>query len=747
MNFRWLLVAAALVLCACPTPPPCNPEEEICDSDAGPPPDVCNNKDEALSLPECEITVSTSPDAGATKLGYLSIPKDQDWYRAKMPTLTARSLVHITAGYGAPATPVNLAVSVLKEDGTTGLARKIDKHGAAAPRPVDIVFPFAESGTNLLLVLSDEAASNKDIFDVRNQYSVSVDVFDNPDLNEPNDVTPTAIPLTAMGAALVGQAKGALATDNDIDKYKFTVPPSRKIIYLHITAPKLMPAALARVSYTLFDPTGKSVAEGSALNEFVPVDLATARLTATDTAGTFTGGDYTLDVRGYKPSNDTTVTQGDLRLLYTVDVQLLDDLDLNEPNDSVGKPKVVAMGYGSSQALVGRLGYVPDPDVFALDLAASASAGVIHYRLEVNPSTGRFPPLAPVSDRQLRVITQVTNGATVGDKRVQCKTNSSICPKGYEGSAQNQSLVEALCDAQDPPWCLWAERNEDVKYANVRNLEGMIPVPGHAGTARYFLFVQDEGNNYADDRDYTLRVSYDADPDDTARAALPFETTTTSLVENASFPVPAGGGVTGNLSHGYGRQFFHDSEQGEGVRASNDYDAVATDYDRFEFNLPAVAAPSERSWALQWEINHNDAGTAPADLSLEVGFCTAANQADGGCGAIQRVLAFTPDTVAPWYNQTSQMARGIHWTKVVGANSTVITAQPLGCFCMESRFMASGHYVVKVGAADRNRNEPIFYSLRQSLAPYPPPAFMVDGGSMTCPASPADGGSCRFVGN
>ncbi len=746
MNFRWLSVGAALVLCACPTPPPCNPEEEVCDSDAGPPPDVCNNKDEALSLAECEITVSTSPDAGVTKLGYLSIPKDQDWYRAKMPTLTARSLVHITAGYGAPATPVNLAVSVLKADGTTGLARKIDKHGAAAPKPVDIVFPFNESNTNLLVILSDEAASNKDIFDVRNPYSVSVDVFDNPDLNEPNDTTPTVIPLTPAGAALVGQAKGALATDNDVDKYKFSAPAGRKVIYLHITAPKLNPAALSRVSYTLYDPKGVSIAEGSALNEFVPVDLATARL-AGRLDPMYTGGDFTLDVRGYKPPNDTTVTQGDLRLLYTVDVQLLDDLDVNEPNDSVAAPKVVAMGYGASQTFTGRLGYVPDPDVFAFDLAANAGAGVLHYKLEVNPSTGRFPPLAPASDRQLRVITQVTNGVTVGDKRVQCKTNSTICPKGYEGSAQNQSLVEALCDAQDPPWCLWAERNEDVKYTNLKNLEGMIPVPGHAATTRYFLFVQDEGNNYADDRDYTLRVSYDADPDDTARAALPFETANSSLAENASFPNPAGAGVSGVLSFGYGRQLTHDSERGQGVRASNDYDAVATDYDRFEFNLPGVAAPTERTWALQWEIGHNDAGTIPSDLALELGFCTTATQADGGCGAVNRLLAFSPDTIAPWYAPNTQMARGIQWTKVVGAKSTVVTAQPLGCFCMESRFMMSGHFFVKVGAADRERNEPIFYSLRQSLAPYPPPAFMVDGGSMTCPASPADGGSCRFAGN
>lgn len=740
MKTSLFLIAAATLLCACPPPPPCNPDEELCDSDAGPPPDVCNTREEALSLAECEVPVTTNPDAGVDpKLGYLSIPMDQDWYVAKMPTLTARSLVHITAGYSAPATPVNLAVSVLKEDGTTGLARKIDKHGAAAPKVVDIIFPFSESNAKLLLVLADEAASIKSIFDVRNQYAIKVDVFDNPDANEPNDTVPTNIMLNAMGPILVGQSLGALATDNDVDKYKFTAPGGRKVLYLHITAPKLMPAALSRITYTLYDPAGKSVAEGTALNEFVPVDLATARLV--------TAGDYTLDVRGYRPPSSTAVVQGDLRLLYTVDVQIMDDLDMNEPNDTIAAPKVVPMAYGSSASFTGRLGYVPDPDIFGLDLAANSGAGVLRYRLTVNAAMGRFPPLALASDRQMRVITQITAGATLNDRKLACRSNSSVCPKGYEGNAQNQSLVESLCDTQDPPWCLWMERNEEAPpFQNLRNMEGAIPVPGHAATARYFLYVQDEGNDYADDRDYTLTVTYEADPDDTMRASLPNQTVNAALTENASYPIPAGGGVSGVLTHGYGRVVNNRTDQGQGVRGSGDYDAVPTDFDRFEFTLPSVPAPADRSWALQWEIGHNDAGSPPSDLALEVDFCTTASGGDGGCGAISRVLAFSPDTISPWYSG-AQMSRGILWTRMPGATSTIVTAQPLGCFCMENRFMNSGHFIVKVGAVDRNRNEPTFFNLRQSLAPYPPAAFVVDGGSVSCPAPLVDGGpGCRFAG-
>lgn len=729
----WIAIATPLLLllAACSPPPMCNPEEEICDSDAGPPPDVCNSKEEALSDTKCQIPVNT--DGGI--FGYISIEKDSDFYLAQMPTLNNGSLVHIVAGYGAPATPVNLAVSVLKEDGVTGLARKIDKHGAAAPKPVDIVFPFSESNAKLLVVLSDEQASNRVLIDVKNQYYVRAEVIPNPDLNEPNDTVPTEIMLSGSPIA-TGQGKGALATDDDVDKFKFTPPTGgRKVLYLHITAPKLMPQALARLAYKLLDSTGKTVAEGQALNEFVAVDLATARLV--------TPGEYTLDIRGYKPASSTTTVPGDLRLLYTVDLQVMDDLDLQEPNDDVTSPKVVPLNYGGGTTLTGRLGYVPDPDVYAVDLAATGNAGVLHYRLTVAPNqTGRFPPLAPASDRQLRVVTQVTGGTLV-QNRLDCRTNSTICPKGYEGNIGNQALVEGLCDSQDPPWCLRAERNEDGMFNNLRNMEGTVPVPAHAGTQRFFVFVQDEGSNYADDRDYQIQITYEADPDETTRASLPLQTQSSALVENASFPNPVGAGVTGNLSHGYGRVLDNRVDRGEGVRALNDYDAVPTDFDRFEFTLPGVAAPQDRSWALQWELSHGDAGSPPSSIILDVSFCSMGTLPDGGCMGIQRLMAYSGDTLAPWYS-SAQIDRGVLWSRQVGANSTTITAQPLGCFCIDPRTMASGHFLVSIGAIDRNRNDPTVYTLRQSLAPYPPASFVVDGGMVSCPTV-ADGGSnCRF---
>jgi hypothetical protein len=744
---RWYVIVGAVLLCACSSAPPCDPEVDECATDAGPPEDICNSKDEAFNDSRCEIPLGA--DAGL--LGFIGIAKDggvdSDFYSVKIPsTVTPRTLVHISAGYAVPATPVNLAVSVLREDGNTSLARKIDKHGAAAPRPVDIVFPYGDASTRLLVLLSDEGAGLKPNVDNRNQYEVKAEVLENPDSNEPNDVTPTVITLTGTSPA-TGTAFGALATDDDVDKYSFTAPGGRKILYLHITGAcatfgaatcntRLMPEPPFRVGYVLFDKDGKPVAEGQAKNEFIPVDLATARLT--------TAGEYTLVVSGYKAPNMTAVTPGDLRMIYKVELQLLDDLDTNEPNDSIAQPKVVPMAYGSAVSFTGRLGYVPDPDVFALDLAGSVNAGVLRYKLTGPTGTGRFPPLAPASDRQVRVVTEVNVGATRADRENNCKTNSNVCPKGYEGSLQAQSLIESLCGAQDPPWCTWAERNEDSQFANLRNMEGAIPVPAHGGT-RYYLFVQDDGNDYADDRDYKIDIAYEADPDDTARAALPFATQQTTLSQNASFPVPASvGEVTGTLSFGYGRTIRHDINKGEGIRAGNDYDAVPNDFDRFEMALPAVPAPIDRSWALQWDVLPSDAGTIAGQIALEVNFCTTGTLTDGGCTSVDRVLAYSPDQLGPWYSNV-QSDRGTLWKLMNNPGGGVtVTAEPLGCFCFEPRVMSTGHFIFKVGAVDRDSNAPISYRIRQSIAPYPQ-GYVVDGGSMMCPAPGVDGGGCRFT--
>ena len=747
MKNAWTLalgLAALTALTGCPqkTQDCIFGDEEGCDAGT-PPPDLCNSIEEALTDPQCKLGLG--PDGGFFDR-FIGAPGDQDWYLAELPGgLTARSLLHVNGGYGVPNTAVNFAVNVLREDGASSIAREVDKHGQAAPKPVDIILPFSESNAKLLILVGDEASSSlQKPYDAWSPYGIYFEVLDNPDPNEPNDTTPTDIPLTASGQELVGQGTGVLATDDDVDKFSFTVPTGgRKILYLHLTAPKLTPPPPTRISYKLLNAGGTPIAEGVAPNEFIAVDLATARL--------LPGGTYTLQVEGYRVSNQTTPVAGDLRLTYTVDLRVMDDLDTNEGsdgNDVVTTAQPVNLSLGSGQTLVGRLAYVPDADWYRLDLPANANPTVLHARLRESTTGGRFPPVSSPRDRQLRVIKEVPAVPDISTAQLACKNDPVVCPKGFGANDPLfQLAVDAMCTQNNPPQCLMSERNEEIPFAQLKNFEANVLVPPHAGTVTYYVVVQDDGNNYADDLEYSLTLRWQGDADETARASLPGGVQATTIVEAASFPAPSTSGeVSGELTYGYGRLIDNDPLRGQGVRGNTDYDAYPTDVDLFQFDFPGLAGPPfDRTWALQWVIDHNDAGVLPADLSLEARFCDTTTLPDGGCG-IARVLAYAGGRLQPWYS-SNFTDRTVLWDKQVVGNTTVVTAQPAGCFCLEGRSVQAGRMFAGVGAADRQTWDPVRYRVRMSLTSYPQ-SYTGDGGaSVACPsAGGADGGACGFTG-
>lgn len=742
-----LALSACLALMACPPEPPkCEfGDEEGCDAGA-PPPDLCNSVEEALSDAQCQLALGQQlADLAPTGGRYIGFSGDQDFYSAAMGTLKANSLLHVNGGYVVPATPVNFAINILNEAGTTSLFRRVDRHGQAAPKPVDIIIPFSQSGAKIIVLVGDEGVVQSPPFDVRSPYQLMVETIDNPDVNEPNDTVPTDIPVTTTGAEATGQGTGVLATDDDLDLFSFSVPAAggaRRILYLHLTAPKLTPAPPFRLAYRLVNAAGTPVAEGQMANEFLAIDLATARLVTP-------GETYKLEVFGYRSQNTVGAIPGDLRLRYTVDLRFMDDQDTLERstgNDTLATALPTPLSLGGSANLTGRLAYVPDADWYAVTVPPSSNATVLTARLRAGTGGGRYTVLPGPVDRQLRITTPVSVGANATERQNNCKNNVSVCPKSFDSAdVQAQQLVDSLCSAFDPPHCVMSERNEAARWQNLRNFDAWIPVPPHAGTLTYYVIVQDDGNNYADDLNYDLTIRWLDDPDDTARLSSPAQVT--SVVESVSFPAPpTTGEVSGELTHGFGRVVQNDLLRGEGIRAPNDYDAVNTDYDRFQFNFPAVAGPPyDRTWTLQWVIDNGDGGTtAPGDLVFEAQFCNGAPLADGGCG-IQRTMGWIPGRVEPWYSSNFS-DRAVIWDRQVVGNNTVVTAQEAGCFCQEPRSILAGRMFVNVGAVDRVRPEPIRYWVRMGLAPYPA-SYSVDGGLVSCPAVPVDGGvGCRFTG-
>ncbi len=730
LNRAALVLLPAALLLGCPQEPnKCITGDEPECPEPTLPPDVCNSCDEAKADGQCALTLA------AAKEGYLTTldggEADTDWYAVQLPAMDARSLLHVRAGYTVPQTAVNFSLNVLKDDCSTSVATAVDRHGAAAPKPVEIIMPYADGNTKLLLLVGDEGGSIVKRVDNRNPYTVMVEVVQNPDANEPNDATATAL-LDQGGGVL--QGTGYLATTDDVDRYSFQVTgAARQIVYLHITGPnqQFNPPIPYRLSYTLLDPMMQPISEGVMDNEFLTVDLATARLS--------TGaGTYTVVVQGFKTG--TTPVKGDLRLQHTVEVRILPDVDATEPNDTLATARALSMSPGNTQVLTGKLSYVPDEEWFALTLAASSAPTVLRYEVRVAGAGGRFPPLTTVPNRQTRLLTQVTTGATATARRDACKNNSTVCPKGYEGDSVKQLLVESMCDVTDPPQCLHAERNEEVQLAGLRNLEnlvGAVPVPPHGAAVTYYFMFRDVGRRaqkYADDRDWTATLSYEADPDDAARLSGPVVQTLSGSPQQA----------TGNLSHGYGRIVDpFDINDGDGVRGPNDYDAVPTDEDLFQFNYPA-GATGDQAWSLEWDVGSVDGGSPAGDIGLGVTFCTGT----GPCTGQSRLIANTGEATAPWYlPQNFGNATMLFSSQRVG-NAQRVTLLPVACACFSAAQVASGRFLVNVVGLNRTGNAPIPYTLRQSVTAYPQ-SYTADGGaSVACPtATGPDGGvpGCGFA--
>lgn len=752
-----LLSLALLVLTACSSPGGDDTP------DAGPqglPPDVCNTREEGLTLAECQLTLGQEVEH------YISTAGDQDWFSVQLPpTASARTLVRVTAGYRAQSTAVNLDVSLLREGGGS-LARGVDNHGQGAPRPVELLLPFGEPNAKLLLLLGDAPlVPSRPGFDARNKYFLKVEVVENPDANEPNDSAAQATPvvLAAQNGISSGSATGYIATTGDVDTFSFDAPAG-KILYVRLTGPELTPPPAYRLSYTLRRPNGTAAAEGNMRPQVVPANLGTAR--RVDAAGK-----WTVDVQGYQATAGER-PPGDLRQQYTLDVRLLDEQDPQDRvalNDEYGtafaRDLGATPGPSTATSFDGRLGSVPDRDWYAVTVGATQELTVLRYRLEPRGTGGRFEPLPGLPDRQLRVLTRVSMGATEAEQEFNCYSSVEACPKGYGENTGAPPLVNGFCTnkataPKQPPLCLYSAREEAPQgFSGLSNFQGAIPVPPHGGTLTYYFLVQDDGNDWADDRDYRLSVSWLADADETPRfAGGPVERPTPATLEKdvtrADFPAPplndAKYEVGGELTYGFGRLRPEERLAGRGVRGPEDYDAVPSDVDTFEFQLPSgLTEPIDQTWEVQWVINHLPDGGVPHNLALDVTFCDADRPDAGatctpvstGSRNVPLTLAYRSEPLRAWHTQGSALS-GLQplYGLRRDATSTTVTVQPYACSCLEPRFLKGGTMKVAVSATERTDYTPVRYTLRTAYADYPQ-RYATDGGStVECPRPVQDGG-------
>ncbi|MFB1483280.1 hypothetical protein [Corallococcus sp. RDP092CA] len=732
--------------------------------------DLCNSREEALSNADCELKPGVPLERFLALTGDVKAG-DEDWYSIRVPaSANARTLVHVTGTYLASSTPVNLSVTVMEKDKNTALAAKSDQHGAGAPTPVDLILPYGTPDTQLIVVVRDAPTNPaRPNYDARNAYRLTVELLENPDANEPNDVTPTPIALAAQGAVQVGTAKGYLATDNDVDRFSFPLPEG-KVAYVRITAPDQGFVPNYRLSYELLRPNGTDKeSEGSVLPKVHPGVLATARKVKLP-------GTWTLVVKGYRGTNDP-VPAGDLRQPYEVEVRVVDEAD---PNDQSGDNDAYARAFarslvgspGTSTAFTGRLGYVSDRDWYALTLPVYAKPSVLRYRLVEVPTTTRFDPLplplGQLADRQVLVFTTVSTSVTA-EQRATCTSDATVCPRDVREFPDAPGLVQAYCNNAEAVLCIQSLREEadPARFPNLSNFQGALPVPAHAATVTYHFVVQDDGNNWADDRDYRLEVSWD---DDDAEEVAAYsggveQPRAKTLGGVGTGDLPAPGNATfeakGQLSYGHGRLRGNDRATGLGVRGPTDYDAVPSDTDTFQYQLPSLSAPEDAAWLVQWEVDNLPDGGTPHGLALDLTFCDGTST-DGGTGPCAPVtttstggaltLAYSASVMRAWHTSASAPLSSYQalYQLEKTATTTRVTVAPYACSCLERRFIQGGTLKVAVSATERTDYTPVGYTLRTAYGDYPRSYTAADGGAPTsCPAPAQDGGTwvggCQFT--
>jgi hypothetical protein len=770
-------------------------------------PDICNAlPDGGLDRlpdgglqPECQLALGqqsqcTDPTHGCY---YINKADKQLWLSVDIPATTSpKSLLHLTASYSVPSTPVQLVVNLLAADGTTSLAVGTDNHQSGKPQPIDIVLPysaFGMAGTPLLIQCTDYTLQH---YDDRAPFQIFVEILTDPDPNTPGTATPVTFSSgsggVSDGTCNGGPCTGVISVTGRVDEFQLNVPTSsaaRQILYLNITAPSstITPPVAYQLAYQLFDATGALVVTDYAPSPYEDVNLATARLV--------TNPPYTLKVSAFNAPNATSPAPGDLRQTYTVVMKVMPDVDAQEQgatlNDSyqTAAPVIFSAGDldGAPKTMTGRISYVADRDWYAVTLPTSANATRLHYKVTPLTSGGRFPAIPPYQppDRIVEVTSPVI-AATPNIAQQICLANPPDiqCPVDINAPPNALALQASLCNQGDGgALCLFSERLETPPtsagqdgWPNLSNFEGIVPVEPHpGGPVIYYVDYQSQEGTYADDLDYTLTLWWESEgPENKAgyhwgldSTAMKFPMAVDATGANINDPAAvAGASVSGaiTLGHLYGKDTSPTDVPVDSLYGPNDYDAVPSTIDTYELDFPAGAAttyPFGATWELQWQLPGDGGSSTPDALGLRIAFCNGTIAGDAGCNIVSGsgpatstgngpglgTIGYDTTPANSWYNYNASYTGDLEplWNLQTTASGITITARPYSCFCMQDNFLQAGKFYIQVVGLDRKVYQDMSYTLSTALAPYPQ-SFGADGGTFSCPLNiPAADAGCQFT--
>ena len=547
-------------------------------------------------------------------------------------------------------------------------------------------------------------------------------------------------------------ATGDLSTPGRVDEFAFSIDSSisRPILYFSLTVPPnpdggiLSPPIAYLLGYVLYDcgPASGTVTSASAMacagnppttapggsiagtahmpNVFVPVDVATALLVKP-------GEMYVLEIQGFNTTNgDTNTVPGDVRVTYDLTVEEMPDLDTYDgPTPTAVNP---SLNGGAVTLSSGRLSYVSQVDSFAINVAGQNVNTRIHYLITPGAAgSGRFPEFPAISPAPRIAEVAIPVPASLGaDAGLDCVSDYNTCPNDIVNlnvGSPAGGIVEQYCYSDAGSQCLYSYRQEDPAYPKLSNFEGLIPVK--AGSNVVNLSYEWQSGQAADDVPYTLAITWLPEGPENQQA---YHWTPDTAIP-ATFPGTYNGEFT------LGDTLTDNSVQT--VRGINDYDAIPSTLDVYQFTFPSVSTAAEYGATWDWSMSIQNSGANGPPLTFEFApsFCTSTGGGEVSCTGQQAADPFY-DLQALFYNTSGGVwwnanAAQNAWGQTMSGGNTVDTVLPAACFCFESQYLASGSFYLYVFGTNRTSYADADYSFTTSVTTYP--------------QSNGDGGMCQFT--
>lgn len=324
---------------------------------------------------------SPLPLEDGSAMGSICPIEDEDWYA--LSVTADEPIVKVALRMDNPRALVEATYAIWSTKGNGAPDEAValpDGEAVGGPLTSTHLLPAGD----YFLVVRDQGDDREDL---RNHYLLDVTMLAEPDGQEPNDDLQGATP-TKSGDTQAGY----LASTDDEDWYAIDVPPG-SVVRITLT----MPASEVSATVTLMDPEGNPIVSDAHLaDDGSDADLRIVRVLAA-------GGTY------YVVVTDDDGMNADDENPYQLHIEVLQDLDENEPNDHPDEATELsaqavqcADDWSPWMTAVGTIGSPGDNDWYAVTLNGCVG-GVVEAEVRLGESLGDQKAWALQQDVQASV--------------------------------------------------------------------------------------------------------------------------------------------------------------------------------------------------------------------------------------------------------------------------------------------------------------------------------------------------------